>query len=428
LQSISQKQEQRILEKQINQLFSELVSIWRDTDIKKIESVKRLAARMEELYIQNGIAINTISGEIRRRLELAGIKTAKHVNDYLDDKYKRDYEIQSTTAITDNGDISGNNLLAILHKVNANISELTKEEAQGFYDMAKKMESAGKTVEEYCEIKGWPLLKDDYLANKKYDKVTTELPDPSRGAAWNAWNMYVMPEIERFYNTHNEIHKALEKLPPSQDTDEDMALAFKQYGNGMIKVLNDFAAPFKDLKFATTIKKWWKTTIRYFDHGKHAAGVMDAINSHKYLEEKQIETNAINDPLHPNCSYFVTLPEETKSMQDYIQPQLELLLQHLTEKHGCYLVEPSEPLDQTLAKLAPLCTIVKQRVKVQVPKERDLTREQCGDQIKSLVELAINFVPAIRAFQVLCSWREHTADGRVATRRIDAHPKLSELA
>ena len=86
----------KILKTQIDQLFLEVVSIWRDTDVKKTKAVKHLAARMEELYLQQGLEsmVNTISSmHIAGRLESLGIKTAKHVRDYLDDKYKRDYEI-----------------------------------------------------------------------------------------------------------------------------------------------------------------------------------------------------------------------------------------------------------------------------------------------------------------------------------------------
>ena len=48
---------------------------------------------MEELYLQQGLSemVNTISSSIAARLESLGLKTAKHVHDYLDDKYKRDY-------------------------------------------------------------------------------------------------------------------------------------------------------------------------------------------------------------------------------------------------------------------------------------------------------------------------------------------------
>jgi hypothetical protein len=386
---------------------------------------------MEELYTQVGQPINTISADISRKLESVGIKTAHHVSDYLDPKYKREkapaYNLVEGSQNPDRGIIEAKNLLDVMHKINGNIDQLTREEAQPFYDLSKRIESAAKTVEQYCDTKGWALLKDDSsLQNKKYEKVTTELPDPSRGVAWNAWNMYVMPEIERFYNTHKEIHKAIEKLPPEEDRDQEMADAFQIYGAEMFKPLNDFNAPFKDLKYATTVKNWWRTVIRYFDHGKHAAGVMDAINSHKYLEEKEIPTNAINC-LHTGCPYFVTLPDVAENQERNVQPQLELLLTHLRERHD-YQIPADETLEESLGRLAPQCAIVKQNITVQVPKERDLTREQVGDKIKELVELAIKFVPAIKAFQVLCAWREETADGRVATRRMDAHPKLSDLA
>jgi hypothetical protein len=383
---------------------------------------------MEELYIQMGQPINTISADISRKLESVGIKTAHHVSDYLDPKYKREKAPAYNLVEGNNPDIGiiDNKNLLVMHK---DIPQIVKEEAQDFWEFAKKVTVHANAIKQLCEVNGWALNEEDALANKKYSKVTTELPDPKRGLAWNAWNMYVMPEIERFYNTHKEIHKAIEKLPPEEDKDQEMANAFQVYGAEMFKPLNDFNAPFKDLKYATTVKNWWRTVVRYYDHGKHAAGVMDAINSHKYLEEKEIPVDVIaclyqNQP----CSYAVTLPETEEGQARNIDPQLELLLDHLKDKHEYEIDTADETLDKTLAKLAPSCVISKQMIKVQVPKERDLTREQVGDKIKELVELAIKFVPAIKAFQVLCAWREETADGRVATRRMDAHEKLSDLA
>ena len=84
--------ESQIIEKQIQQLFVEVISVWRDTDIKKNEAVRRLAARLEEYFIQTGQAeeIDTICRRISAKLEAAGLKTAHHVSDYLDSKYKRD--------------------------------------------------------------------------------------------------------------------------------------------------------------------------------------------------------------------------------------------------------------------------------------------------------------------------------------------------
>ena len=115
-----------------------------------------------------------------------------------------------------------------------------------------------------------------------------------------------------------------------------------------------------------------------------------------------------------------------------------MLINHISDYHFCGLkqnktkgkpdtLEP-ETVEDTIQKLMPKLIITRQKITIQVPKDRDLTREQVGDKIKELVELAVNYVKAIQAFDLLCHWRERTADGRVASRRIDAHPKLSDLA
>jgi hypothetical protein len=58
-------------------------------DIKREEVLGVLAAAMERLYNLRGIPINNICQDIMRRLKEAGIDTAHHVPNYLDDKYKR---------------------------------------------------------------------------------------------------------------------------------------------------------------------------------------------------------------------------------------------------------------------------------------------------------------------------------------------------
>ena len=112
MQSTQQNENRiKILKTQIDQLFLEVVSVWRDSDTKKTKAVKHLAARMEELYLSQGLdsMVNTISSSIAGKLEALGIRTGKHVHDYLDDKYKRDYEIKKPDYNLQNavsGDIS----------------------------------------------------------------------------------------------------------------------------------------------------------------------------------------------------------------------------------------------------------------------------------------------------------------------------------
>ena len=416
----------KTLKTQIDQLFLEVVSVWRDSDVKKTKAVKLLAARMEELYLSTGLSINTISADISRRLQAAGIITWAHVSDYLEPKYKRDYtptpNYNLSNSIPDRGDMLPNNAIEEIIKKDP-LTERTADEIQYLEEVFKKYDIQREINRQAAKVRKIALNDDDHLAKKEYERVTTDMPDPSRGVAYNAWNMYVIPQEKRSFNTAEGILKALERLPPEEDKDQPLADAIKGYGE-MLQALNEFKEPFKDLKYATTIKKWWRTVIRYFDHGKHAAGVMDAIASHKYLENRDLTVNAINCPEQP-CHYFATLSEDTKAMEKQTRPQVELLVNHISDYHYCMLYET---LEETIKRLTPNLVITRQKITIQVPKDRDLTREQVGDKIKELVELAVNFVKAIQAFELLCDWRERTADGRVASRRIDAHPKLSDLA
>jgi hypothetical protein len=438
LQSTQQNENRiKILKTQIDQLFLEVVSIWRDTDVKKTKAVKHLAARMEELYINTGLPINRISGDISRRLQAAGIITWAHVSDYLEAKYKRDYtpNYNLSNSIPASGDMLPNNAIEEIIKKDP-LRERTADEIQYLEEAFKRYDVQREINRQAAKVRKIALNDDDHLAKKEYERVTTDMPDPSRGLAYNAWNMYVIPEEKRSLNTAEGILKALERLPPEEDKDQALADAIKGYG-AMLKALKEFKEPFKDLKYATTIKKWWRTVIRYYDHGKHAAGVMDAIASHKYLEDRELTVNAINCPEQP-CKYFATLSEDTEVMAKQTRPQVELLINHVSDYHYCGLkrnktkgkpdtLEP-ETVEDTIQKLMPKLIITRQKITIQVPKDRDLTREQVGDKIKELVELAVNYVKAIQAFELLCQWRERTADGRVASRRIDAHPKLSDLA
>ena len=103
-----------------------------------------LAARMEELYLSQGLdtLVNTISSTITQRLETLGIKTANHVRDYLDEKYKRDYEIKKPDYNLQNavsGDILGNISLSIDEIIKKHpIQERTPEEIQYLEEVLKK--------------------------------------------------------------------------------------------------------------------------------------------------------------------------------------------------------------------------------------------------------------------------------------------------
>ena len=175
---------------------------------------------MEELYLQQGLEsmVNTISSSIAGRLESLGIKTAKHVRDYLDDKYKRDYEITRPNYNLQNavsGDILGNNHLSIDEIIKKHpIKERTPDEIQYLEEVLKKYDVEREINRQAAKLRKIALNDDDHLAKKEYERVTTDMPDPHRGVSYNAWNMYVIPEEKRSLNTAEGILKLLKDYHP----------------------------------------------------------------------------------------------------------------------------------------------------------------------------------------------------------------------
>ena len=183
--------------------------------------------------------VNTISSSIAGRLESLGIRTAKHVHDYLDDKYKRDYEIKKPDYNLQNaisGDILGNNLSVDEIIKKDPLRERTADEIQYLEEAFKKYDVQREINRQAAKVRKIALNDDDHLAKKEYESVTTDMPDPSRGVSYNAWNMYVIPEEKRSLNTAEGILKALERLPPEEDKDQALADAIKGYGE-MLKAL-----------------------------------------------------------------------------------------------------------------------------------------------------------------------------------------------
>ena len=411
--------QQNVLKIQIDQLFNEVISVWKDSDTKKVHALKRLAARMEEYYLSQNWAINTISSDITQRIRTAGIITWAHVSDYLDAKYKRDYpKYNLANSIPVNGDILP--IIRIEQNIKKDFLTIPKEELQEIIEYGKRLEVTIKAAKQAADVRHIAYDTDGHIPGKHYDKVTTEAPEPRETIASDIWQQQVIPIIETFASSHKEITKKIIAYPPDDPAAKAMVAPFKEYAKLLKLVfepINQFIGPFKDLKFATSKPKWWRIVIKYFDHGKHAAAVMDAIDSHKYLEARNIRVLKIQCRA---CQYFATVPDNTTSPMDpQARSPLKLLIDHIMDNH---------PKDTVLAIRRMPISVEEGKVMVQVPAERDLTREQVGDQIKELVELAIRFVSAIRAFKALSQWREEFMDGRVASRRMDANEKLSDLA
>ena len=59
------------------------------------------------------------------------------------------------------------------------------------------------------------------------------------------------------------------------------------------------------------------------------------------LENRDLTVNAINCPEQP-CNYFATLSEDTKAMEKQARPQVELLVNHISDYHHCMLFETLE--------------------------------------------------------------------------------------
>ena len=170
------------LEKQIEQLFLELVSVWRDSDVKKIDAVKRLAARIEELYLSRNMPemVRTISQTITEKLRNVGIATAHHVHDYLDEHYKQNSLARFGT---DNGAHSGanvdNNLLSLQNVDLKNIPIETKQKA--FDVLTRFTDNIEKDAREqhYALFKQNDSILDNFNTQYQDRKdITTPKPEP----------------------------------------------------------------------------------------------------------------------------------------------------------------------------------------------------------------------------------------------------------
>ena len=185
---------------------------------------------MEEFYLSNGMLINRISTDISHRLAEAGIATAHHVSDYLEAKYKieRTPNYNLSSGYPDQGIESPNNLLLLDEILKKHpVRERSADELQYVEETLKKYDVEREINRQAAKIRKVALNDDDHLAKKEYERVTTDMPDPSRGVSYNAWNMYVIPEEKRSLNTAEGILKALERLPPEQDKDEALSRRHK---------------------------------------------------------------------------------------------------------------------------------------------------------------------------------------------------------
>ena len=273
-----------ILTKQINQLYTELISVWRDTDIKKSQAVKMLAARMEEYYLQQGQPqeISYISKKISDKLRDNGLTaTAHHVSDYLEDKYKQPEFAHNRPTI---GTVLPNIDIEHIFRKNA-LEERTPQEVQQFDDYAKLIAEEAEANRQAAQIRKIALDDDsDSLTRKHYDKVQTDIPDLNyRGAVYQQLWLLVK-DLEAY---HKDMRETLDDFgrwyDPEKVPEKPFVQAIEQF-RGYIKDVRCIIAPSKDLKYATSMHNWFHTLSKFLMHGKHAAGVMTSIPSDKHFK------------------------------------------------------------------------------------------------------------------------------------------------
>jgi hypothetical protein len=253
-------QSSQILEKQIDQLFGEVISIWRDTDIKKSQSVRMLAARLEEYYLESGKPqeIQYICKMIVDKLKENGLEeTAHHVYDYLEDKYKQQnfQHARSDTGAT----LFTNNLLSLQDIDLKNIPIDTKQKA--FDVLCRFTDNIEKDAREqhYALFKLNDSILDNF--NTQYqdrEDITTPKPEPKETELSDA--------IQETIEALTELKKDAIEFPP----------AYKQEAKLYSKGWQSFAKIIRwctDDKFSLHPAEWLnKESYRQFQ-GKHAAAV-----------------------------------------------------------------------------------------------------------------------------------------------------------
>ena len=289
LQSVQQNgsntNQGNVLEKQIRQLFSEVISIWRDSDIKKNEAVRRLAARMEEYYLQmdQSQEIQYISQRITEKLRENGLTaTAHHVSDYLEDKYKQP-ELAHYNSRPYPGTIAGNKDIENIIKTSP--EQRTPEQIQDFHDYSKWIAVEAEANRTIAVQKHIALDSDsDYLSKPHEEKVTTRIPDLNyRGPVYQQLWLLVQ-DLESY---HKDMKETLEDFgrwyDPEKIPEKPFIQTIEQF-RGYIKDVRCIIAPAKDLKYATSMHNWFHTLAKFLMHGKHAAGVMTSIPSAEHFK------------------------------------------------------------------------------------------------------------------------------------------------
>ena len=403
MQSFNQNQQEgqkTMLEKQIQQLFLELVSVWRDTDIKKIDAVRRLAARIEELYLSQNMPemVKTISQSITQKLQGLGIPTAHHVSDYLDEQYK---QTELYHPRPDQGTNIDNNKLE--QSAKANPFDLSAEEKRSVVKTVKKRQSADeallKAVESAAQVQKQALdyETDTFSSSTKkgYESSRTDIPNKHyRGPVHEAMSLLVV-DLGKYYYDLKETLDDVERWYDPQQLPEARFVKMIEQLRGYILDVRKVIAPAKDLKYATSMHNWFHTLLKFLSHGKHAAAVMTSIPSSKHFRLKEDGTKEWEKRPLTREQVGDNIPEIEDLLERYAESK-----EFLSEIVSFFRRTGEWDRDDTI---------------------REYRREHCEKLVKYYADNG-DF------YHMLSNFREVTMDSEVAARRINARPTLSGLA
>ena len=203
--------------------------------------------------------VNTICATITNKLGHAGIKTAYQARDYLDEKYKRDYETKPNynSQNADSRDILGNNLVSLQ---NLDLKEISVDTKQKAFDVLTRFtDNIEKDAREqhYALFKQNDSILDNFNTQYQDRKdITTPKPEPKETELSDA--------IQETIEALTELKKDAIEFPP----------AYKQEAKLYSKGWQSFAKIIRwctDDKFSLHPAEWLnKESYRQFQ-GKHAA-------------------------------------------------------------------------------------------------------------------------------------------------------------
>ena len=180
------------------------------------------------------------------------------------------------------GDMSRNKDIENIIKTNP--EQRTPAQIQDFHDYSKWIAVEAEANRTIAVQKHIALDSDaDYLSKPHDEKVSTDVPD-------NQYRGPVYEELERFVKDlesyHKDMKETLEDFGRWFDPNKIPEAAFIrtiQELRGYINDVRKIIAPWKDLKYATSMHNWFHTLLKFLDHGKHAGGVMTSIPCAKHF-------------------------------------------------------------------------------------------------------------------------------------------------